>query len=168
MRAGLTELQLASRAHTARSVVARIESRVASPSWETLDPLLGVAGFSLDASIRPLAVKRSHMLDDVPNDASAVAPLDPERIIGTLARQDVTHMLISAVAAHGVDSRRTGIRLSARTLAPLAWRSRATSPRREPSSRSWRSRAPAADAAWWSTSERLTPVVILSEARLSS
>jgi transcriptional regulator with XRE-family HTH domain len=74
-RAGLTQRQLASRADTAQSVIARIESGVTSPSWETLRRLLEVAGFALDASLRPLVVERSHMLDDVPR----ILRLTPEQ-----------------------------------------------------------------------------------------
>ena len=53
-RAGLTQRQLAQRARTAQSVVARIESGATSPSWETLSRLLEAAGFALDATLRPL------------------------------------------------------------------------------------------------------------------
>jgi uncharacterized protein len=53
-RAGLSQRALARRARTAQSVVARIESGTASPSWETLERLLRGAGFALSASlVRP-------------------------------------------------------------------------------------------------------------------
>jgi transcriptional regulator with XRE-family HTH domain len=65
-RAGLTQRALARRARSAQSVVARIESGAASPSWETLERLLRSAGFTLRASLAPRLHGRSHMLDDVP------------------------------------------------------------------------------------------------------
>ena len=64
-RAGLTQRELALRARTAQSVVARIETGATSPSWETLARLLEAAGFALDAALRPLAPELSHMLGDV-------------------------------------------------------------------------------------------------------
>ncbi len=63
--AGLTQRQLARRARTAQSVIARIERGLTSPSWDTLSRLLAAAGFELrtELDLRPTA--RSHMLDDV-------------------------------------------------------------------------------------------------------
>lgn len=66
LRAGLTQRELARRARTAQSVVARIESGATSPAWDTLSRVLAAAGFELDATLRPLATESSHMLDDVP------------------------------------------------------------------------------------------------------
>ncbi len=74
-RAGLTQRELALRARTAQSVVARIESGATSPSWETLSRLLEAAGFALDAALRPLAPELSHMLGDVPR----ILRLTPEQ-----------------------------------------------------------------------------------------
>lgn len=74
-RAGLTQRELARRARTAQSVVARIESGATSPSWETLSRLLQAAGFALDATLRPLRLGRSHMLEDVPR----ILRLTPEQ-----------------------------------------------------------------------------------------
>jgi transcriptional regulator with XRE-family HTH domain len=74
-RAGLSQRQLASRAGTAQSVVARIESGATSPTWETLSRLLEAAGFSLDASLRPTVTDASQMLDDVPR----ILGLTPEQ-----------------------------------------------------------------------------------------
>jgi hypothetical protein len=64
-RAGLTQRQLARRARTAQSVVARIERGQASPSWATLARLLAAAGFELDARLATRTARGSHMLDDV-------------------------------------------------------------------------------------------------------
>jgi transcriptional regulator with XRE-family HTH domain len=65
-RAGLTQRDLARRARTAQSVVARIESGTASPSWQTLERLLRAAGFALSATLTPRLRGRSHMLEDIP------------------------------------------------------------------------------------------------------
>jgi len=61
----LSQRDLARRARTAQSVVARIERGLTSPSWDTLSRLLAAAGFDLrsDLALRPTA--HSHMLDDV-------------------------------------------------------------------------------------------------------
>ena len=75
VRARLTQRELARRARTAQSVVARIESGDTSPSWDTLVRLLKAAGFELDVTLRPRAVDASHMLDDVPR----ILRLTPEQ-----------------------------------------------------------------------------------------
>ena len=74
-RAGLTQRELAGRARTAQSVVARIESGATSPSWQTLSRLLEAAGFELDVTLRPRAPELSHMLEDVPR----ILRLTPEQ-----------------------------------------------------------------------------------------
>jgi transcriptional regulator with XRE-family HTH domain len=75
-RAALSQRELARRAGTAQSVIARIERGQTSPTLETLERLLAAAGVELHAS---LAVKerdtRSHMLDDVPR----ILSLTPEQ-----------------------------------------------------------------------------------------
>jgi len=91
--AGLTQRDLARRARTSQSVIARIESGATSPSWKTLERLLKCAGFELQAVLRPrpllrprLGLKptaafqrgtrnRSHMLDDV----ARILRLTPEQ-----------------------------------------------------------------------------------------
>ena len=65
-RAGLSQRDLARRAGTAQSVVARIELGATSPTWETLSRLLGAAGFELDARLGLHPADASHMLSDVP------------------------------------------------------------------------------------------------------
>lgn len=52
-RAGLSQRELAERAHTAQSVVARIEGGQSSPSVETLSRLLAAAGFTYRAELAP-------------------------------------------------------------------------------------------------------------------
>jgi transcriptional regulator with XRE-family HTH domain len=74
-RAGLTQRELARRAGTAQSVVARIESGATSPSWQTLSRLLEAAGFELDVTLRPVSPELSHMLEDVPR----ILRLTPEQ-----------------------------------------------------------------------------------------
>ena len=64
-RAGLTQRELADRAKTAQSVVARIEQGRSDPSTGTLSRLLAAAGFELRTDLLPLPVADSHMLDDV-------------------------------------------------------------------------------------------------------
>lgn len=63
--AGLTQRELARRAETAQSVVARIETGLTSPTISTLERILTAAGFELNADLSPLPVKDSHMLADV-------------------------------------------------------------------------------------------------------
>ncbi|MGQ0642915.1 MAG: helix-turn-helix domain-containing protein [Gemmatimonadaceae bacterium] len=74
-RAGLSQRELARRARTAQSVVARIEAGDTSPTWETLQRLLVAAGFELHASLQVRPVKSSHMLNDVPR----ILRLTPEQ-----------------------------------------------------------------------------------------
>lgn len=65
-RAGLSQRGLARRARTAQSVVARIESGTANPSWQTLERLFRAAGFAINATLIPSPRGHSHMLQDVP------------------------------------------------------------------------------------------------------
>ena len=74
-RAGLSQRELASRAGTAQSVVARIESGETSPSWDTLLGLLQAAGFDLRTELSPVLDGRSHMLEDV----ARILKLSPEQ-----------------------------------------------------------------------------------------
>ncbi len=66
VRAGLSQRQLAQRAGTAQSVVARIEGGQTSPTWDTLERLLAAAGYELAPRVQLRVVVGSHMLDDVP------------------------------------------------------------------------------------------------------
>jgi transcriptional regulator with XRE-family HTH domain len=67
--AGLSQRELARRARTTQSVVARIEKGLTSPGWDTLRDLLWAAGYELAAELVPRVTGRhagrSHMLDDV-------------------------------------------------------------------------------------------------------
>lgn len=53
VRAGLTQRELARRARTSQSAVARIESGAVSPSLETLRRLVAACGFDLRLSLAP-------------------------------------------------------------------------------------------------------------------
>ncbi len=72
-RSGISQRQLAQRARTAQSVVARIELGDTSPSWATLNRLLKAAGFRVVAVLRRIAVDPA-LLDDV----SRILLLTPE------------------------------------------------------------------------------------------
>ena len=74
-RAGLTQRELARRAGTSQSVVARIEQGSTDPGAATLARLLAAAGFELRADLRPIAVAGTHMLGDV----ARILALTPEQ-----------------------------------------------------------------------------------------
>lgn len=80
-RAGLSQRALAERARTAQSVVARIERGQTSPSWDTLERLLGAAGFMVHAGLAVRPVLDSHMLDDV----GRILALTPEQRLAEVA-----------------------------------------------------------------------------------
>src|ERR1041385_4800206 len=73
-RASLSQRQLARRAQTAQSVVARIELGATRPTTETLERLVQAAGFELALTLRPRAVLDRQVLDDVPR----ILRLSPE------------------------------------------------------------------------------------------
>ena len=64
--AGLTQRELARKARTAQSVVARIELGETSPSLATLTRLLRAAGFRLAPELRKIPKLDRSELDDVP------------------------------------------------------------------------------------------------------
>src|SRR5216117_420470 len=66
LKAGLSQRQLAQRAGTAQSVIARIERGQTSPTWDTLERLLAAAGYELAPQVQPRVVVGWHMLGDVP------------------------------------------------------------------------------------------------------
>ncbi len=74
-RAGLSQRELARRAGTSQSVVARIELGQTSPSVSTLDRLLAAAGLELRAGLEIRPVADSYMLADVPR----ILSLTPEQ-----------------------------------------------------------------------------------------
>src|SRR3990172_152554 len=84
-RAGLSQRELARRAGTAQSVVARIESGQTSPGVETLARVLAAAGYDLHAELRPAAPADTHMLDDVAR-ILALTPEDRLREVANVTR----------------------------------------------------------------------------------
>ena len=88
--AGLTQRELARRARTAQSVVARVEGGSTSPTWDTLVRLLAAAGFGIEPVLRPRTVTGSHMLADV----SRILRLTPEARLIEL--RNASHFLASA------------------------------------------------------------------------
>ena len=83
-RAGMSQRELARKARTAQSVVARIELGETSPSWTTLTRLLKAAGFALSASIRRINGD-PQILDDVPR-ILALSPEDRLREVAQMSR----------------------------------------------------------------------------------
>ena len=80
-RACLSQRDLAARADTAQSVVARIELGQTSPTWQTLTRLLAAAGFDVQAQLTARPVVASHMLADV----ERILALTPEERLAELA-----------------------------------------------------------------------------------
>src|SRR5687768_2663065 len=83
-RSGMSQRELARRARTAQSVVARIELSETNPSWGTLTRLIEAAGFELAATLRRITVDTS-MLDDVPR-ILALTPEERLREAGQVSR----------------------------------------------------------------------------------
>jgi transcriptional regulator with XRE-family HTH domain len=84
-KAGLTQRELAARAGTSQSVVARIEAGQTRPGSGTLRRLLEAAGFELRAELVPLPVAETHMLEDI----ARILALTPEqrlREVGNVSR----------------------------------------------------------------------------------
>ena len=88
--AGITQRELAQRAHTSQSVIARIESGETSPSIVTLDRLLAAAGFELRRELSLKPVVHSHMLDD----CERILRLSPEERLREVA--NVSRFLAAA------------------------------------------------------------------------
>jgi transcriptional regulator with XRE-family HTH domain len=84
VRAGLTQRELARKARTAQSVVARIELGQTSPSWTTLVRLLKSTGHVLATTLKPTEVDPS-LLDDVPR-ILALSPEERLREVGLVSR----------------------------------------------------------------------------------
>lgn len=79
--AGLSQRDLARKARTSQSVVARIELGENSPSWETLMRLLRAAGFRLQATLERVPVVDKSILDDVPR----ILRMTPEQRLDEVA-----------------------------------------------------------------------------------
>jgi len=74
-RGGLSQRELARRAGSVQSVVARIERGQVSPSWDTLSRLLAAAGFELGAEVMLAVPTQPSGLDDV----QRILALTPEQ-----------------------------------------------------------------------------------------
>jgi transcriptional regulator with XRE-family HTH domain len=126
-RAGLSQRELAKRAGTSQSVVARIEQGTTSPTWETLERLLAAAGEELSPNTQPadgsmlyelpymLRMTPEQRLQGVANVSDflyrarrvsdggqvpgATTPLDPRLLFTTLARHGVQFVVIGALGA---------------------------------------------------------------------
>lgn len=85
VRAKLNQRQLAQRAGSTQSVVARIETGEVSPRWDTVVRLLRVAGFDLAAHLVPRPVVGSHMMRDVQRILQ-LSPEDRLREVGAIGR----------------------------------------------------------------------------------
>ncbi len=79
-RAGLSQRELARRAGSVQSVVARIERGQVSPSWDTLTRLLAAAGFEMEPEVRVATPATPSGLDDVPR----ILALTPEQRLDEL------------------------------------------------------------------------------------
>jgi predicted transcriptional regulator len=84
-RAGLTQRDLARRAETSQSVVARIEAGLTDPSTGTLAKLLAAAGFEIRTELSPIPVTDTHMMDDVARILS-LSPEERLEEVGAVAR----------------------------------------------------------------------------------
>jgi transcriptional regulator with XRE-family HTH domain len=87
--AGLTQRELARRAATSQSVVARIERGQTSPSAATLARVLAAAGFELRAELVPRPVPGTHVLEDMAR-ILALTPEDRLREMHNLSRFEVS------------------------------------------------------------------------------
>lgn len=83
--AGLSQRELARRAKTAQSVVARIEAGQTSPSFETAARILRAAGFDLRTELHVRPVVDRHLLEDV-NRILALTPEDRLREVANFSR----------------------------------------------------------------------------------
>ena len=79
--ARLSQRELARKARTSQSVIARIELGENSPSWETLVRLLRATGFKLQATIERIPVVDRSLLDDVPR----ILRMSPEQRLQEVA-----------------------------------------------------------------------------------
>lgn len=84
-QAGLSQRDLARRAHSAQSVIARIELGTTSPTMATIARLLRAAGFELATELRPRTVLDRQLLDDVPR-ILRLSPNDRLREVANINR----------------------------------------------------------------------------------
>ena len=77
----MSQRELAQKARTAQSVVARIELGETSPSWKTLMRLLRASGHSLNPVLERTPVVDKTILDDVPR----ILAMTPEQRLEEVA-----------------------------------------------------------------------------------
>ncbi|MEO5903559.1 MAG: helix-turn-helix transcriptional regulator [Gemmatimonadaceae bacterium] len=65
-QAGMTQRELAKKARTSQSVVARVELGETSPSLKTLSRLVKAAGFDVAAQLQRIPTVDPSILDDIP------------------------------------------------------------------------------------------------------
>ncbi len=100
--AGLSQRDLALRARTAQSVVARIEGGQVSPSVETLSRLLDAAGFTFQADISPRPA-------DDPVTEAYKRDIDRSLLLENLNRSpDDRIRALAALSAFASEARRAG------------------------------------------------------------
>ncbi|MDZ4257472.1 MAG: helix-turn-helix transcriptional regulator [Gemmatimonadales bacterium] len=85
LRAGLSQRALAARAGTTQSVVARIELGEVSPTWGTIERLLGAAGFGLDVVLVEIPAVDSLMRAEI----SRIRALTPEERLAEVRQADL-------------------------------------------------------------------------------
>ena len=83
--AGLSQRELARKAKTAQSVVARVELGETSPSVRTLTRLIKAAGFRLSAELQKIPVVDRSIMDDVPR-ILRMTPEERLREVGQVSR----------------------------------------------------------------------------------
>ncbi len=93
LRGGMTQSQLAARAHVTQSVVSAYESSKREPSFEMLKKLVGAAGFDLDVAVVPRNKTSSLRASVDQNRASLTRALRQlgatnVRLFGSVARGD--------------------------------------------------------------------------------
>ncbi len=113
-RAGLTQSELAARAETSQSAIARIERGHASPTVATLERLLAAAGCMMTVALDP------------------AVPPDP---VVAAYKRDVDESLIRANLARSVDERLAPLEQGAEELEALAAAVRARRAGRRPGPR---------------------------------
>ena len=78
-RAGLTQAELATRADTTQSAIARLEAGRTSPSFDLVLRLVKLCGFRLDVRLDPYD-------DSDASQAQAILRIPPEQRLGHLTR----------------------------------------------------------------------------------
>ncbi|MEO5579960.1 MAG: helix-turn-helix domain-containing protein [Gemmatimonadaceae bacterium] len=82
--AGMSQRELARKARTTQSVIARIELGESNPTWTTMSRLLRAAGFRLSGRLQRIRKVDPQELDDV----SRILALTPEQRLREVALAD--------------------------------------------------------------------------------